>query len=116
VLDGKEFMIGSQCAFGHGYWNTWDSANNRWSMTGIPCPRWAPSTWHHIQWFVERVSPTQYRYDTLVIDGQGYGVNQTWAVSRTRWPNAVGIQYQLDQSADGIRIHEWIDNVQLTVW
>jgi hypothetical protein len=116
VLGGKEFMIGSQCDFGDGYWDTWDSANNRWITNGIACPRWAPSTWHHIQWYVERVTATQYRYDTLVVDGQGYGINQTWTVNPTPWPDAIGIQYQLDQSANGASIHEWIDNVQLTVW
>ena len=34
VLGGKEFMIGSQCDFGDGYWSTWDSANNRWIPNG----------------------------------------------------------------------------------
>ena len=116
MLGGKEFMIGSQCDFGDGYWDTWDSANNRWITNGIPCPRWAANTWHHVQWYVERVSATQYRYDTLVVDGHGYGLNQTWAVTPTSWPDAVGIQYQLDQNASGTAIHEWIDNVKLTLW
>jgi hypothetical protein len=116
TLGGNEFMIGSQCDFGDGYWDTWDSANNRWIETGITCPRWAANTWHHIQWYEERVSATQYRYDTLVVDGHGYGVNETWAVNPTTWPNQVGIQYQLDQSANGDPVHEWIDNVQLTSW
>jgi hypothetical protein len=116
TLDGIEFMIGSQCDFGDGYWNTWDSANNRWIENGLACPRWASNTWHHIQWYVERVSSTRYRYDTLVVDGQGYGINQVWAVNRTAWPNAIGIQYQLDQSANGIPVHEWVDDANLTVW
>jgi hypothetical protein len=54
---------------GDGYWDTWDSANNRWIENGVTCPRWAANTWHHVQWYVERVGPTQYRYDTLVVDG-----------------------------------------------
>jgi hypothetical protein len=116
VIGGSEFMIGSQCDFGDGYWDTFDSANNRWITNGIPCPRWAASTWHHIQWYVERVSPTQYRYDTLVVDGHGYGLNQVWAVNPVPWPDAVGIQWQLDQSANGNPIHEWTDNVKLTLW
>lgn len=116
ILDGKEFMVGSQCDFGDGYWDTWDSANNRWVENGIACPRWAANTWHHIQWYVERVSPTQYRYDTLVVDGKGYGLNQTWGVNPTSWPDSVGIQWQLDESANGDPIHEWIDKVKLTLW
>ena len=116
VLNGGEFMIGSQCDFGDGYWATWDSAGNRWILNGIPCPRWAPNTWHHIQWYVERVSPTQYRYDTLVVDGQPYGLNQTWTINYTSWPDMIGIQYQLDQDSSGTPVHEWVDNVNLTMW
>ena len=116
MLGGKEFMIGSQCDFGDGYWDTWDSVGNRWITNGIPCPRWAPNTWHHIQWYVERVSTSQYRYDTLVVDGHAYGLNQVWTVNPTSWPNSIGIQYQLDESANGTAIHEWIDNVKLTLW
>ncbi|HKF49148.1 MAG TPA: hypothetical protein VKB38_17450 [Terracidiphilus sp.] len=116
VLGGKEFMIGSQCAFGDGVWDTWDSANNRWVENGVPCPRWAPSTWHHVQWYVERINSTQYRYDTLVVDGKGYGFNQTWTVNPTPWPDAMGVQWQLDQNANGIPVHEWIDDVKLTTW
>jgi hypothetical protein len=116
VLSDKEFMIGSQCDFGDGYWDTFDSDNNRWIENGIACPRWAANTWHHIQWYVERVNSTQYRYDTLVVDGQGYGINQTYAANSITWPNAVGIQYQLDQSANGAPLYEWTDNVTLTLW
>jgi hypothetical protein len=32
VLGGKEFMIGSQCDFGDGYWSTWDSEGDRWVL------------------------------------------------------------------------------------
>jgi hypothetical protein len=115
VLGGKEFMIGSQCDFGDGYWSTWDSQGNRWVLNGIPCPHWTPG-WHHIQWYVERISPTQYRYDTLVFDGKAYGFNQTWTVNDTTWPDMIGIQYQLDQDPSGTPLHEWVDNVTLTMW
>ena len=115
VLGGKEFMIGSQCDFGDGYWSTWDSQGDRWVLNGIPCPHWTPG-WHHIQWYVERISPTQYRYDTLVVDGKSYGLNQTWTYNDTTWPDMIGIQYQLDQDTSGTPLHEWVDNVTLTMW
>jgi len=116
LLGGKEFMMGSQCDFGDGYWDTWDAANDRWIENGVACPHWGANSWHHVQWYVERISPTQYRYDTLVMDGHGYGFNQVWAVNPTPWADAVGMQWQLDQSADGAPVHEWIDNVKLTSW
>ncbi len=115
VLGGKEFMIGSQCDFGDGYWATWDSEGNRWVLNGIPCTHWSAG-WHHVQWYVERISPTQYRYDTLVFDGQPYGFNQVWTVNDTTWPDMIGVQYQLDQDPTGTPLHEWVDNVTLTMW
>ncbi len=115
VLGGKEFMIGSQCDFGDGYWSTWDSQGGRWVLNGIPCPHWSAG-WHHIQWYLERISDTQYRYDTLVVDGQAYGLNQTWTFNDTTWPDMIGIQYQLDQDPSGTPLHEWVDNVTLTMW
>lgn len=115
VLGGKEFMIGSQCDFGDGHWATWDSQGDRWVLSGIPCPHWSPG-WHHVQWYLERISPTQYRYDTLVFDGTPYGFNQTWTFNDTTWPDMIGIQYQLDQDPSGTPLHEWVDHVTLTKW
>jgi hypothetical protein len=115
VLGGKEFMIGSQCDFGDGYWSTWDSEGDRWVLNGIPCPHWAPG-WHHVQWYVERINSTQYRYDTLVLDGKAYGFNQTWNANDTTWPDMVGVQFQLDQDPTATPLHEWVDNVTLTMW
>ena len=115
VLSGNEFMIGTQCDFGDGYWATWDSQGGAWVLNGIPCPHWSPG-WHHVQWYLERISSTQYRFDTLVFDGQAYGLNQTWTVNTTTWPDMIGIQYQLDQDPTGTPLHEWVDNVTLTMW
>lgn len=115
VLGGQEFMIGSQCDFGDGYWATWDSEGDRWILNGIPCSHWTPG-WHHIQWYVERISATQYRYVTLVFDDHAYGLNQTWTANSTTWPDMIGIQFQLDQDPTGTPLREWVDHVTLTMW
>jgi len=115
VLGGKEFMIGSQCDFGDGYWSTWDSEGGRWILNGVSCPHWSPG-WHHVQWYLERTGPDSYRYDTLVFDGKGYGFNQTWKINNSPWPDMIGVQFQLDQDPTGTPLHEWVDNVTLTTW
>ena len=115
VLGGREYMIGSQCDFGDGHWSTWDSEGGRWVMTGIPCTHWSAG-WHHVQWYVERINSTEYRYNTLVFDGVASGLNQTWTMNSTTWPDMVGVQYQLDQDTSGTPLHEWVDNVTLTMW
>ena len=114
---GREFMIGSQCNFGDGWWDLWDSKNNQWIHSSVPCPRWGANSWHHVQWYVERLPQSQqYRYDTLVFDGTAHPINATYTTNPTTWPDAVGVQWQLDQSANGAPLHEWIDDVRLTMW
>ena len=115
VLSGNEFMIGSQCDFGDGYWATWDSDGERWVLNGIACPHWTPG-WHHVQWYDELINGTQYRYDTLVFDGTPYGFNQVWNVNSTTWADQIGLQFQLDEDSTGTPLHEWVDNVTLTMW
>jgi hypothetical protein len=115
-IGGREFMIGSQCNFGDGHWDTFDSKNNKWMPTTISCKPFTPNAWHHIQWYVERTSDTQYRYNTLVLDDQAYTLNQTFEVNPIDWVDSMGVQWQLDQNANGTPLHEWIDNVKLSIW
>lgn len=117
VRAGREVMIGSQCNFGEGYWDTWDQMKNQWIPNrDLPCRRMAPLTWHHIQWYVERVGDTQYRYHTLVVDGEVHQFDQMYEASVSDWRDTVGVQWQLDQDGSGHDLHEWIDNVKLAIW
>ena len=115
AIGGHEFMIGSQCNFGNGVWDVWNSVANRWEGTSIPCPRWAANVWHHIQWYMER-NGNQYRYATLVVDGKPISVNKSYDAIPMDWRDVVGVQWQLDQDSTGLALHQWIDNVRLTIW
>jgi hypothetical protein len=115
-INGFELMIGSQCNFGNNRWDTWNQAAGRWIGTSIPCPRFSPNSWHRIQWYMQRVSSTQYKYVTLVVDGKPYSVNQTYSGSYAGWADVVGVQWQLDLGGNGVDAHEWVDNVKLTMW
>lgn len=116
AMNGQEFMIGSQCVFGEGWWNTWDSLHGKWITIPAPCPRFTPDTWHHIVWYVERISANQYRYNTLVVDDKSYAINQTFTTNPIDWADVVGVQWQLDLDGKGTPAHEWIDKVTFTVW
>ena len=115
-VGGHEFMMGSQCDFGTGYWDTWNSSAGHWVQTSIPCKRFAGGTWHHIQWYMERVSSNQYRYNTLVVDGVSHAVNQTFYTNGVNWADSMGVQWQLDLSSNGYDAHEWVDQVKLSIW
>ena len=116
-MGGQEFMIGSQCDFGDGEWDLWDSLNNKWIKdSGVPCPRFTPNAWHHIQWYLERVSSTQYKYVTLVVDGQAHTLNRTFTANPTNWGDNLGVQWQLDENSTGTALNEWVDKVTVTIW
>jgi hypothetical protein len=115
-VGGQEFMIGSQCNFGDGFWDIWDSKANQWLHSDVRCDRMEPQRWHRIQWYLERLGSDAYRYNTLVVDGKSYDINRTFSPNPTTWKDTMGIQWQLDQSSTGVDIHQWIDNVKLTVW
>ena len=115
-VGGYEYMIGTQCVFGTGEWDTWDQANGRWVKTSIPCKRMSAGNWHHIQWYMQRLSGNRYKYVTLAIDGQAYNVNQTYYAGWSGWDDSLGVQWQLDLDGNGTDAHEWVDKVKLSIW
>ncbi len=115
-INGVELMVGTQCNFGTGRWDTWNQASNKWVATTISCNRFAPGTWHHIQWYVQRVGSNQYKYVTLVVDGNSYAVNQTYYGNYQGWSDTLGVQWQLDLGGSGVDAHQWVDKVKLTIW
>jgi hypothetical protein len=115
VINGREFMIGSQCNFETGVWDVWDNQGFAWKSTGAKCRRFSPDTWHHIQWYVERRGG-QYHYGVLVVDGNVYTFDRTFSTRAVGRDNSVGVQFQLDQDGSGAPLHEWVDNVKLSIW
>jgi hypothetical protein len=116
-VGGYNYMIGSQCNYGAGVWDTWDEANGDWQHTSIPCPKFSPGVWHHIQWYVQSVpSSHKYSYVTLVVDGKSYPVKRSYSAKYLAWVDNSGVQYQLDVNASGGEYQEWIDRSTLTLW
>jgi hypothetical protein len=116
-VGGYNYMMGSQCDYGLGVFDTWSEASGRWLPTNIPCPKFAPNTWHHIQWYITvNHANHSYTYRTLVVDGHVYNLNQTQYAKYLAWGDNLGAQWQLDDNASGIGYHEWIDKAKLTVW
>ncbi len=116
AMGGQEFMMGSQCNFETGVWDVWDSANFHWKPTDASCRRFSPDTWHHVQWYVERWGSHQYHYGVLVVDGSVHQLDRTFSTNGVSWVDSVGVQFQLDQDGSATALHEWVDNVKLSVW
>ena len=116
-VHGYNYMIGTQCDYGYGKWDTWDEHAGRWVRSSISCPRFSANTWHHVQWYMTtNTSAHTYTYVTLVVDGHNYPVNITHSAKNLGWSDNLGVQFQLDVNASGEGYHEWTDNVKLTVW
>lgn len=116
-VGGYNYMIGSECNYGAGVWDTWDEASGHWVHTSISCPRFSPNTWHHVQWYMTtNTSAHQYKYVTLVVDGNSHTLNWTGNAKYLAWGDNLGVQWQLDVNASGQGYHEWIDRAKLTVW
>ncbi len=116
-VHGYNYMIGSQCDYGRGVWDTWDEASGHWMPTSIACPKFSPNTWHHIQWYVTtNTNSHQYTYVTLVVDGQPTSPNVTRNARYLGWSDNVGVQWQLDVNASGQGYHEWVDSATLSIW
>ncbi len=116
-VGGYNYMIGSQCNYAAGVWDTWDEASGHWIHSSIACPKFSTGTWHHIQWYVTtNTAAHQYTYVTLVVDGVVKPVNITGSAKNLHWGDNLGVQWQLDVNASGQGYHEWVDKASLTVW
>jgi hypothetical protein len=116
-INGYNYMMGTECVYPSQIWDTWDEASGHWIHSNIPCPHFVPNTWHHMQLYTTtNVNAQQYTFVTMVIDGKSIPMNITGNALYLNWGNNVGVQWQLDQNANGSGVHEWMDNAKLTIW
>jgi len=138
LSDGvHEFMFGSQCNYKTNQWQIWlpQGGGLTWVNAGVsPCMS-STGTWHHATYFLQRVTPNGYqevpkvfgpatdrntslRYGTLTIDGHTtYLGAVAWStIPRPAWGTVLGVQHQLDSSANGVIIEEYTDGESLIAW
>lgn len=116
-VGGYNYMMGTECNYAAGVWDTWNESAGQWLHTTIPCAKFAPGTWHHIQWYMtNNHTDHTYTYETLVVDGVVYNLNQTQPAKNLGWADNAGVQWQLDVNASGTGYHEWVDNATFTIW
>ena len=131
----QEFMFGSQCNYASNQWQLWLSNNGNltWTNAASPC-QFSTGTWHHATYFMQRVTPTGYpiipatldsstdtntylRFGTVTIDGvTTYFGDVANSTAQSSWSPVLGVQHQLDSSASGITIDEYITQESVTMW
>jgi hypothetical protein len=100
-LHGYNYMMGSQCNYASSTWDAWDEGTDHWHHTSIPCPKFQPGIWHHVELYFQRNADTSYSFITLAVDGTSYAVNETYSAKNVGWDGHVGLQHQLDVNATG---------------
>ena len=138
LSDGvHEFMFGSQCNYATNQWQLWLPARGglTWVNAGLSPCQFSTGTWHHATYFLQRVttngyqeiprqfdpstdSNTDLRFGTLSIDGATayLGGLSYSTVPHPAWGATIGLQHQLDSSASGVTIEEFVDEESLTTW
>ena len=121
IYNNLAFYFGSQCVQGAN-WQYWNPNNSTWNdfSPEVPCTETGANTWHTLVWNGTRTS-SQFTYQTLQIDGQQYTVNTTLTAPTNTTGianNSITIQFQPDGNYVNPNpgYHEWIDNVQASVW
>lgn len=114
---GREYMFGSECAYGTGLWDVWNQKAGTWVHTSLACKPFKPDTWHHIVWQVHRSSDGNMHYDSLTLDGVQHTLNlsEPSGPMPSGWTDNLGVQWQLDTAGAPLTFSEWVDNVKLTV-
>ena len=116
LAGGVEYMFGSQCSYGTGYWDVWNQSTGKWVQTPLACEQFSTESWHHIVWRYHRTSDQNMHFDSLTLDGVQHNLNLTEPSGPlpSGWTDNVGVQWQLDTGTSPLAFHEWIDNVTLT--
>lgn len=127
-ISGRRYMFGTECSYGSGVWDIWDSGGWKWIHTNVPCKRFVPNVWYHINMTFHRTDDKYMHYDKLTIVqlNSTYAVvaNNTYSFNKALpsgwnpagWSDTVGVQFQMDIGKKGAEMQEWVDQVSLTAW
>jgi hypothetical protein len=132
-----EFMFGSQCNYATNQWQLWlpNKGTLTWVNAGLSPCQFSTGTWHHVTYFLQRVTVSGYqeiplrfgpatdkntslRFGTLSIDGVTtyLGGLAYSTIPTPAWSPVIGVQHQLDSAASGVTIEEYVDRESATSW
>ena len=117
-VGGREYMFGTQCNYGSGYWDVWNQSTTHWIQTSLKCTKFSVNTWHHIVWNFHRTTDTKMHFDSVTLDGTLHNINMTEPSGPMPkgWSDGLSVQWQLDTGSKALTFSEYVDEVKLTVW
>ncbi len=130
-----EFMFGSQCNYASNQWQLYLPGTTRltWVNTGLSPCQFATGSWHHLTYFLQRVTISGYqqipavftpssdlnvnlKFVSLTIDGRTLYLGGLANSTLSSWSPILGVQHQLDSSMSNATIEEYIDKETVTAW
>ena len=138
LSDGvHEYMFGSQCDYATNQWQFWLSQGGApaWVNTGIYQCAFLPGNWHHVSYFLQRVTSSGYqqipksfssttdtnsylRFGAITIDSSTHylGELSDSTVPYPAWSPTFGVQHQLDSAVSGMTLDEYITEESVVAW
>lgn len=103
-----KYQIGSECVVG-AYWQVW---NRLWQDTTRKCDLHAG--WNHIEWYAH-IANGQIYYDTLGVNYvyTNFDLEYPADALPEGWSNNSGVDVQIDESASGKTINEYVRHIVL---
>ena len=116
LLDNQWFKFSTQCSFGDGVWQVWDSAQKRWTRTSVPCIRPTPSTHMRLRMDYERVNG-QAHFLSITINDHVYKVDRSFAPQPINGKSGdFGVHFQLNGDKQSNPYSVWVHDFRLTCW
>ena len=100
--------MGSECVIG-AKWQVWAQ---RWVDTDRPCD--LKPGWNHVEWYFH-VANGEIYYDTLAVNYEYTNFNLKYPADALPqgWSSNSGVDVQIDESASGRTISEFVKHVSL---
>lgn len=115
TIDGTRYIFGTECSYRNtGHWQIWDSKENHWFNTDVPCPQVSSKAWHHLVWQFERVN-NKAHFIGITVDGKYSPVDKYFDPEKYG-KAGISIAVQLDGDSRQTPYKLWLDKVSLISW
>lgn len=116
LLSGKWYKFSTQCSFGDGIWQIWDSAHKHWVKTSVPCIRPVPKRHVQLRMEYERFHGAAH-FISITIDGRTYTVERLFDPQPINGKSGdFGVHFQLNANKNSDPYSVWVHNLELTYW
>lgn len=116
LLSGQWYKFSTQCSFGEGIWQVWDSAHLRWTRTSVPCTRPTPKRHVQLRMEYERANEKAH-FVSISIGGRLYPVDRAFDPQPIKGKNGdFGVHFQLNGNKNSDPYSVWVHNFELTYW